>query len=176
MIVEAAQPETPIGTLALFVKDGALVGVAFDGRIDAVPSWIAAARGAETLRAVPDPSGWTTRFARYFDGDMKAFDGARLDFGGTEFQRAVWNALLAIPVGTTVSYGELARKIRRPDAVRAVGAANGANPIPIVVPCHRVVASDGSLHGYGGGLDRKRWLLDHEERHAGAQRALGFTR
>ena len=176
MIVEAARPATPIGRLALFVKDGALVGVAFDGTIDAVPSWIAAARGADTLRSVPDPSGWTTRFSRYFDGDMKAFEGARLDFGGTEFQRAVWNALLAIPVGTTVSYGELARKIRRPDAVRAVGAANGANPIPVVVPCHRVVASDGSLHGYGGGLDRKRWLLDHEALHAGAQRALGFTR
>jgi methylated-DNA-[protein]-cysteine S-methyltransferase len=176
MIVEAAQPSTPIGTLAVFVREGALVGVAFDGRVDAIPSWIGGARGAEEIRVVADPSGWTTRLSRYFDGDMKAFDGAALALAGTGFQREVWNALLAIPTGTTLSYGELARRIGRPDAMRAVGAANGANPVPIVVPCHRVVASDGSLHGYGGGLDRKRWLLSHEAHHAGAQRALGFTR
>jgi methylated-DNA-[protein]-cysteine S-methyltransferase len=95
--------------------------------------------------------------------------------GGTEFQRAVWSALCEIPAGSTISYGELARRIGRADAVRAVGAANGANPIPVVVPCHRVVAADGSLHGYGGGLPRKRWLLAHEARHAGVQRSLGFS-
>ena len=81
---------------------------------------------------------------------------------GTDFQREVWRALRGIPCGTTLSYGELARRIGRPNAVRAVGLANGANPIGVVVPCHRVIGSNGSLTGYGGGIERKRWLLDHE--------------
>jgi methylated-DNA-[protein]-cysteine S-methyltransferase len=81
---------------------------------------------------------------------------------GTPFQRSVWSALRRIPAGTTTSYGALAEHIERPTAVRAVGHANGANPISVVVPCHRVIGADGSLTGYGGGLDRKRWLLAHE--------------
>jgi methylated-DNA-[protein]-cysteine S-methyltransferase len=81
---------------------------------------------------------------------------------GTDFQRAVWKALCTVPCGQTLSYGALARRIGRPKAVRAVGLANGANPIGIVVPCHRVIGADGTLTGYGGGLDRKRWLLAHE--------------
>jgi len=79
----------------------------------------------------------------------------------------VWQALREIPAGTTTSYGAIARKLGKPDAMRAVGLANGANPIAIVVPCHRVIGSDGSLTGYGGGLERKRWLLAHEARYAG---------
>jgi methylated-DNA-[protein]-cysteine S-methyltransferase len=81
---------------------------------------------------------------------------------GTDFQRTVWQALRRIPCGTTISYGELARRIGRPAAVRAVGLANGANPVGVVVPCHRVIGADGSLTGYGGGIERKRWLLAHE--------------
>lgn len=98
----------------------------------------------------------------YFAGNLHAIDELRVEIAGTEFQRAVWSALRAIPVGATISYGELARRIGRPNAARAVGMANGANPIAIVVPCHRVVGADGSLTGYGGGLERKRWLLAHE--------------
>ncbi len=101
----------------------------------------------------------------YFAGERLDFDFAR-DAVGTPFQHDVWNALREIPLGETVSYGELARRLGRPNASRAVGAANGANPLPIVVPCHRVIGSNGNLTGFGGGLPTKRWLLDHERRHA----------
>lgn len=98
----------------------------------------------------------------YFDGDITALDALAVAMGGTEFQRKVWTALRDIPAGQTWSYRELATRIGQPKAVRAVGMANGANLIGIVVPCHRVIGSDGSLTGYGGGLQRKQWLLDHE--------------
>jgi methylated-DNA-[protein]-cysteine S-methyltransferase len=98
----------------------------------------------------------------YFAGDLTAIDTLPVETGGTPFQREVWAALRHIPVGETRSYGGLAIAIGRPKAVRAVGLANGSNPISIIVPCHRVIGSDGSLTGYGGGLPRKRWLLAHE--------------
>jgi len=122
--------------------------------------------GAVTLDAGRIPEA-REKVERYFAGDVRAFDEVRLATGGTPFQREVWAALRGIAAGETVSYGELARRIGRPAAVRAVGLANGANPIGLVVPCHRVIGADGSLTGYGGGIDRKRWLLAHEERHAG---------
>lgn len=102
----------------------------------------------------------------YFEGQVAAIESIRTLARGTEFQLLVWSALRAIPVGSTLSYGALAAKIGRPAAVRAVGAANGANPIPVVVPCHRVIGADSSLTGFGGGLERKRWLLTHERTHA----------
>lgn len=98
----------------------------------------------------------------YFAGRLDAIDELRVATSGTEFQNQVWTALRRIPTGKTVSYGALARAIGRPAAVRAVGMANGSNPIAIIVPCHRVIGANASLTGYGGGLDRKRWLLDHE--------------
>jgi methylated-DNA-[protein]-cysteine S-methyltransferase len=98
----------------------------------------------------------------FFEGELAALDPIRTQTRGTDFQRQVWSALRDIPVGTTVSYGQLAARIGRPAAVRAVGAANGANPIPVIVPCHRVLGADASLTGFGGGLERKRWLLAHE--------------
>ena len=98
----------------------------------------------------------------YLQGDLAALASIPVRTAGTPFQREVWAALREIPPGTTLTYGALARKIGRPAAVRAVGAANGSNPVGVVVPCHRVIGSDGSLTGYGGGLDRKRWLLAHE--------------
>jgi methylated-DNA-[protein]-cysteine S-methyltransferase len=97
----------------------------------------------------------------YFEGELRDF-ALRLRMPGTPFQQQVWEGLRAIPYGETVSYAELARRIGRPGASRAVGSANGRNPISIVVPCHRVIAADGTLGGYGGGLDRKEWLLEHE--------------
>jgi len=102
----------------------------------------------------------------YFDGELAAIDVVPTRTCGTDFQRLAWAALRAIPAGTTLSYGQLAARIGRPAAVRAVGAANGANPIPVVVPCHRVIGANASLTGFGGGLERKRWLLEHERRHA----------
>lgn len=110
--------------------------------------------------------------AAYFDGDLLAIDSLPVDTGGTAFQRSVWRALRDIPAGQTVSYGELARRLGKPAAVRAVGLANGANPIGVVVPCHRVIGADGSLTGYGGGLERKRWLLNHERQCQSS--AVGF--
>jgi methylated-DNA-[protein]-cysteine S-methyltransferase len=108
------------------------------------------------------PSTIRSALDGYFAGDIAGLDAIPTATAGTPFQRAVWAALRTIPAGTTISYGALAQQLGRPRAVRAVGLANGANPISIVVPCHRVIGADGSLTGYGGGLPRKRWLLAHE--------------
>lgn len=108
------------------------------------------------------PAAIRRALARYFAGDLTAIDSVPVATAGTSFQREVWAELRRIPAGTTLSYGALARKLGRPKSVRAVGLANGANPIAIVVPCHRVIGADASLTGYGGGIDRKRWLLTHE--------------
>jgi len=99
---------------------------------------------------------------RYFSGDLAALDSLAVEPGGTAFERSVWLTLREIPVGSTMSYGALARRLGRPKAVRAVGGANGRNPISLVLPCHRVIGADGRLTGYGGGLHRKTWLLQHE--------------
>jgi methylated-DNA-[protein]-cysteine S-methyltransferase len=109
-----------------------------------------------------DPHGLTGAIARYFAGELRAIDVLPVATAGTPFQREVWSALRKIPCGTTISYGRLAADLGRPAAVRAVGLANGSNPIGVVVPCHRVIGANGSLTGYGGGIERKRWLLDHE--------------
>jgi methylated-DNA-[protein]-cysteine S-methyltransferase len=111
-----------------------------------------------------DLNGATDAIARYFAGELDAIDALSVKTAGTHFQCDVWGALRTIPCGTTVSYAQLARRIERPKAVRAVGLANGSNPVGVVVPCHRVIGSDGSLTGYGAGIERKRWLLQHEKR------------
>ncbi len=108
---------------------------------------------------------YVQQFVEWFAGSRQQFD-LPLSLHGTEFQRAAWLALAEIPYGQTCSYGEQAAKLGRPRAVRAIGAANGRNPLPIILPCHRVIGRDGSLTGYAGGLDRKRWLLAHETAHA----------
>jgi methylated-DNA-[protein]-cysteine S-methyltransferase len=117
---------------------------------------------ADALAPSRDPGGLTSALKRYFKGDLGVIDDLPCETPGTAFQRKVWTALRRIPCGRTISYGELARRIGQPAAVRAVGLANGANPIGVVVPCHRVIGSNGTLTGYGGGLPRKRWLLAHE--------------
>lgn len=109
-----------------------------------------------------NPGGFTSILADYFAGRLNALDNLPVNMGGSGFQQTVWQALREIPLGTTTSYGELAAKLGRPSAARAVGLANGSNPISIVVPCHRVIGANGSLTGYGGGLERKAWLLRHE--------------
>lgn len=100
----------------------------------------------------------------YFAGDLHTLDDIPCVPDGTEFQQSVWSALRAIPAGQTLSYGGLAERLGNPRAVRAVGLANGSNPIPLIIPCHRVIGANGELTGYGGGLARKRWLLDHERK------------
>jgi len=161
--------DSPIGLVTAAVRDGALVAMGVGEH------WERKVRPFDGQARVPadDPAGVATAVRRYFAGDVHAIDALPVAPTGTAFQRAVWAALRRIPVGTTVSYGELARTLGAPSAVRAVGAANGANPIWLVVPCHRVIGADGSLTGYGGGLPRKRWLLDHEQRAVGFRLTMG---
>jgi len=144
--------ETPIGKLAAaFDENGALRELHFE---------------SSSRRVVESPRGATvlvTELREYFAGKRRTFDFP-LAPRGTPFQLAVWNELLNIPWGETISYAELAFRIGKPSAVRAVGAANGANPIPVIIPCHRVIGSNGSLTGYGGGIERKQWLLALEGR------------
>jgi methylated-DNA-[protein]-cysteine S-methyltransferase len=121
------------------------------------------------LQPARNPYDLAKTMARYFGGDLQAVETLPVRTGGTPFQRQVWRALREIICGTTVSYAKLAERIGQPTAVRAVGLANGSNPVGIVVPCHRVIGSNGSLTGYGGGIERKRWLLAHE----GASAAAG---
>jgi len=148
---------SPLGELVLTASETALTGVYFP-----------TSRHVSRLHGVERGTGGEDVLARarqqlseYFARARTTFELA-LDPPGTDFQRQVWDALRAIPYGTTVSYGELARRLGDVRATRAVGAANGKNPIPIIVPCHRVTGARGELTGFGGGLDRKRWLLEHE--------------
>lgn len=157
--------ETPIGQ-TLIVSDEAETLLALDwadheGRLQAGLDR-RYRPGGYRLAGLGGPSAARRAVEAYFDGELAALDRVRTEAGGTVFQEAVWQALRAIPVGRTISYGVLAGRIGRPRAVRAVGLANGANPIPVVVPCHRVIGANGTLTGFGGGLDRKRWLLAHE--------------
>ncbi|GMU06328.1 methylated-DNA--[protein]-cysteine S-methyltransferase [Corallococcus caeni] len=122
--------------------------------------------GGCVLEPARDPYGRTSALQAYLRGDLSAIASLPVETAGTPFQREVWRALREIPAGTTTTYGRLAERIGRPKAIRAVGMANGANPVGIVVPCHRVIGSNASLTGYAGGLERKRWLLNHEQTHA----------
>ncbi len=146
--------ESPLGDLTLTMGEGGLTGLAFPA--DA-PALAARDRDPEALAGVVE------QLDQYFAGERRSFELA-LDFAGSAFQERVWGQLLEIPYGTTVTYGELARAVGRPDIVRGVAAAVGRTPIPIVIPCHRVLGAGGALTGYGGGLHRKRALLGLERR------------
>lgn len=154
--------ETPIGPLVLLAREGVLLMLEFEDAEPRVAREIKARFRGEDHQPADDPFGLSSRVRAYFSGDLSAIEKIETDGGGTAFQTRVWAELRRIPCGVTISYGELARRLGDVKAVRAVGLANGRNPISIVVPCHRVIGSDGSLTGYGGGVDRKRWLLAHE--------------
>jgi len=156
---------TPIGRLAIVADGSRLRACGWTDGHERMEREL----GAPLVRA-SNPGGFTAALRAYFNGDLAAIDDLPTEAPGTEFQRAVWRGLRGIPTGETISYGELARRIGKPAAVRAVGLANGANPVGIVVPCHRVIGANGTLTGYGGGLERKRWLLNHEQR----QKALAW--
>ena len=152
--------ETPAGTLMTAVRGDVLVACGFVDHWDGLT--------ARVVERFPDED-WeigataaTRAVDAYVAGDLAAIDDLEVDPGGTDFQQRVWVALRTIPVGETWSYGDLAAAVGNDGAMRAVGSANGRNPVSVVVPCHRVVWADGSLGGYGGGLDRKAWLLRHE--------------
>ncbi len=156
--------DSPVGPLTLVAVGGALAGLYMTGQRHRPP---AGAFGEPA--ANPDGAPFAAaagQLREYFDGERTAFD-LELALDGTAFQRRVWAALQGIPYGQTVSYGQLADRIGQPSASRAVGLANGKNPIGIIVPCHRVVGADGRLTGYGGGIERKRYLLEHEQRVSG---------
>jgi methylated-DNA-[protein]-cysteine S-methyltransferase len=154
--------KTPVGSLRLLVTAAGAVRQLgwFDG--DDLPA------GVE-LVAERDPFGVSSKLQEYFAGRVEAIDRLPVDARGTTFRQRVWKALREIPAGSTASYADIARRIGNPSSTRAVGGANHVNPICIVVPCHRVIGKDGSLTGYAGGLERKRWLLSHEARYASAR-------
>jgi len=158
--------DSPIGDLTLVATDGALSGVFMVGQRHRPPTQVFGLRDARPFPEVID------QLEMYFSGGRTTFD-LELAAVGTPFQRSVWEALCRIPYGETASYGEVARSIGRPGASRAIGLANGSNPICIIVPCHRVVGSNGSLTGYGGGLERKRFLLDLEKRRTDQRQPVG---
>ncbi len=153
---------SPIGTL-LLVSDGeALRLLEFEDHEARLHRALSRLHPACTLTPGHLAEAACRRLAAYFDGDLNALDGISVRPHGTEFQHRVWQALRRIPPGTTTTYGRLAAAISAPRSSRAVGLANGANPIAIVIPCHRVIGADANLAGYGGGLHRKAWLLRHE--------------
>lgn len=155
--------KTPIGTALLVTDaDGALRALDWEDYESRMMELLRRQYGAFVLRSGKAPQAIRAALSAYFDGDLDRLGEIRWRVAGTPFQRKVWTALAKIPAATTLSYGALASRLKMPKAVRAVGHANGANPISVVVPCHRLIGADGSLVKYGGGLDRKRWLLRHE--------------
>jgi methylated-DNA-[protein]-cysteine S-methyltransferase len=154
--------KSPLGTISL-VSDGvnlcALDFVGYEGRMMGLLD-----RRYPSLELIEtiDPQGFSSQIRAYLSGDYHSLDEIAVNAGGTEFQQLVWQGLRTIPVGTTASYGELATKLGKPTAARAVGMANSLNPVAIVIPCHRVIGAKAKLTGYAGGLDRKQWLLEHE--------------
>jgi methylated-DNA-[protein]-cysteine S-methyltransferase len=157
--------DTPVGLLAIVAdEEGGLRAVGWMDRHARMERQLRAYSEAQGLglREAPNPGGFTAALRAYFAGDWSVIDRLTVAAVGTEFQQSVWRALRQIPCGETRSYGQISRQIALPNAARAVGLANAVNPVAVVVPCHRVVGSDGSLTGYGAGMDRKRWLLAHE--------------
>jgi methylated-DNA-[protein]-cysteine S-methyltransferase len=172
---------TPVGVVRFAVEDdGAVVALAFDDGWAALSGRLAALLGGVTFAPSRGAAPTGDALDAYLAGDLAAVEALRVSLHGTDFQRRVWTALRAVPAGTTACYGDIARVVGAPRdgtspaspergrnlGARAVGAANGANPVSIIVPCHRIIGSDGSLTGYGGGLPRKKWLLAHEARFA----------
>ena len=154
---------SPVGEVLVVVDaDGAVRALDFHDFEERMRRLLRRHYGEVALTPGRAPEAVREAVRAYFSGDLSAFDGVEVRTGGTDFQRSVWKALRDIPAGETRSYGQLAAAIGAPKAVRAVGLANGANPVGVIVPCHRVIGSSGKLTGYAGGLERKRWLLAHE--------------
>ena len=155
--------ESPIGPIFLVTDEhGVLRLLSFTDGEAGMQRMLRRHYGRVDLAPGEAPATLCAALSAYFAGDLDALTRIPWATGGTAFQRSVWTSLADIPVGTTMTYGALAVQIGAPRAVRAVGHANGANPISLVVPCHRLIGANGTLTGYGGGLERKRWLLEHE--------------
>jgi methylated-DNA-[protein]-cysteine S-methyltransferase len=155
--------DTPIGEFIIVAdEEGNLRALDWSSHEARLQKLLARYCAGFTLAPTRNPYGFADAMRAYFSGNTKIIDKLPVRFGGTSFQQRVWIELRKIPCGTTISYSELARRIDQPKAVRAVGLANGSNPLSIVVPCHRVIGANGNLTGYGGGIERKNWLLAHE--------------
>ncbi len=164
--LERIELDSPLGVIDVVFHNDKVVGLEFADHRDRLEDFMRRQFPDSSMhqvqRATPTMRQVRKQIRAYFQGDINALEAIEVDFGGTRFQQQVWRQLRRIRPGTTMSYGQLARRVRRPQAARAVGAANGRNPIALIVPCHRAIGSNGALTGYAGGLDRKRWLLDHE--------------
>jgi methylated-DNA-[protein]-cysteine S-methyltransferase len=161
MKLEVVEIESPLGEIRVVAGPGGVCDLDFAARWEVKRARLERRFGPLVIEP-GDPLHAARRLRAYFGGRLAAFDDLPIDPGGTDFQRSVWDALRRIPAGETRSYAELAAAIGRANAPRPVGGASGRNPIAIVVPCHRLIGSDGSLTGYAGGTWRKRWLLVHE--------------
>jgi methylated-DNA-[protein]-cysteine S-methyltransferase len=153
---------TPIGEMVLVTSGRGLCALEYADEWERAQAGLQRRFGTLELKGCKSLRQVTSRMQRYFDGELGALAGIEVDLDGTPFQLAVWNELRNIPAGKSISYAMLASRIGRPGAARAVGSANRRNPIALVVPCHRVIGATGELRGYAGGLNRKKWLLDHE--------------
>lgn len=170
--------ETPVGQLLLVTDEqGLLRALDFEDYHARLIRLLGKHYRQYQLESSPAsaPHSLTDALSAYFAGELDALDDIQTETAGTDFQRSVWQALRDIPAGHTRSYGQLAIAVGRPSASRAVGLANGSNPVALVVPCHRVIGASGKLTGYGGGLWRKHWLLEHEARHSGATAAFALV-
>lgn len=169
MILARAVLPTPVGDMLALASEQGLCALEFIGpekRLTRLEARLARHFPAHEIidRDAPPIAVARAWLDAYFAGERASIDGMALDMRGAEFEKRVWDALVSIPAGETRSYAAVARALGSPGASRAVGLANGANPVAIIVPCHRVIGASGSLTGYGGGLERKQWLLDHERR------------
>lgn len=154
--------DSPIGTILLVVDGNKLCSLDYEEYEQRMMTLLESRYGSVQLLPKADPNGFSSRVRSYLAGSYSSLENIPVSTGGTPFQQRVWHALRTIPVGTTKTYGELAAQLGKPTAYRAVGGTNALNPIAIVLPCHRVVGANASLTGYAGGLERKRWLLEHE--------------
>jgi len=162
MLLDYDEFNSPIGRILFASDDAAVCALDFAEFESRMQALLARRYGQVEFRRGSDPLDLKRSLRDYFAGDLHAFDSTPVCTGGTAFQEVVWKALRTIPVGETWSYGQLAVRLRRPKAARAVGHANSMNPVAIIVPCHRVIGASSALTGYAGGLERKQWLLRHE--------------
>jgi methylated-DNA-[protein]-cysteine S-methyltransferase len=165
--VQTIAEDHAIGPIHFVAEGMTLLAMEFGDAEDRLMPMLRSRYGVDIhLEPVDDLHDIAAAIRAYFDGDVRAVDGLAVDGGGTDFQRQAWDALRRIPPGEVRTYGQMAALLGRPNAARAIGSANALNPISLVIPCHRLVGSTGALTGYGGGIERKRWLLAHEQRWA----------
>lgn len=165
-MIELREVLTPAGEVRIATRGEKLMGLAFLDGWPMVERHLARWFSDDEVRLLHGPNEVARHLDAYMAGELDALAGIPLEIGGTRFQRRIWRAIRAVPAGETETYAELALAAEAPNAVRAAGSACGANPASLVIPCHRIVRADGDLGNYGGGIERKQWLLGHERRHA----------